>query len=201
MYAFALQKWCNSFLLLLVWCFLLVAIGWPWGWEEGEAGLKQLGILPSGCIMEWLQWGIGGHHSSQKFCWEIRQISTGMLEVMRKQPTFAERDMNVGHGSRSLKVKINIWGIVTENLVLCHIGFDSTVHCYVNKKQPFLWIWDFFCATGAYLGSDGHSWSVTKCETCKFLGSCKMATALLLGVVLFRSYHHLFHMFTYFICS
>lgn len=46
------------------------------------------------------------------------KTSMGMFEVMRKQPTFAERDMDVGHGSRSLKVKISIYRIVTENLFL-----------------------------------------------------------------------------------
>lgn len=48
----------------------------------------------------------------------MRKTSTGMFEVMRKQPAFAEREVDVGHRSRSLKVKISICRIVTEKLFL-----------------------------------------------------------------------------------
>lgn len=66
-YAFALQKRRSSFLPLLVRCFLPVAVGWPVGLRGGEKpGLKQLGSLPSGCITEWLWWGIGGHTRAAK---------------------------------------------------------------------------------------------------------------------------------------
>lgn len=66
--------------------------------------------------------------------------------MMRKQPTLAESNMDVGRESRSLKVKISICRIVTKNLVLQHVGFDSTKHYYVDKQQPFLWIWDLCAA-------------------------------------------------------
>ena len=99
-YPFALQKRCSRVLPLLVRCFFPVAIGWPRGLRGRRRSRFEAAGWPAIGVCHGMA-ALGYRRTPEQPHVLLREERhrREMFEAMREQPTFAERDVDVGRGS------------------------------------------------------------------------------------------------------